>query len=104
MVSQVIRNLLPEVKAFLATQPMIKKAWIFGSCAVGEENSDSDVDFLVNYDRSYHISMFTLGGIINNLEKIFQRKIDLVEDGYLIPEAQINADKQKILIYERKNP
>lgn len=47
--------------------------------------------------------MLTLGGIISNLEKLFGRKIDLVENGYLIPEAEQTANSEKILIYERDN-
>mgnify|MGYP006891855391 FL=1 len=35
------------------------------------------------------------------MEILFNRKIDLVENGYLIPETQKNANTEKILIYER---
>lgn len=103
MFSQNIQKILPQAVNFFSTQPVIRRAWIFGSCATGSENVHSDVDVLVDYDRSLRISMLTLGGIIRNLEMIFNRKIDLVENGYLIPEAQESANHEKILIYERKN-
>ena len=103
MFSHNIQQILPQVVKFFATQPVINRAWIFGSCATGNEGVDSDVDVLVDYDRSHRISMLTLGGIIRNLEMIFNRDIDLVENGYLIPEAQESANRDKILIYERKN-
>ncbi|MDD6112081.1 MAG: nucleotidyltransferase domain-containing protein [Prevotellaceae bacterium] len=35
----------------ISTQP-IKKAWLFGSFSRGEEISNSDVDILVEFDRS----------------------------------------------------
>ncbi len=88
---------------YLSTMPVIKRLWIFGSCARGEETCESDVDFLVHYDRSHRLTLFTIGGIISNLEKIFGRKIDFVEDGFLIPGAQSSANQDKILVYERKD-
>ena len=103
MFSRNINDKLPSVVAYFSTMPVIRKAWIFGSCANGCENAESDVDVLVDYDRTHRLSLLTLGGIIRNLEILFNRKIDLVENGYLIPEAQRNANKEKILIYERKD-
>ncbi len=103
MLSQNIQKVIPRVIAYLSTQPVVRKAWIFGSCAKGEENSKSDVDFLVDYDRTHRLSMLTLGGIISNLENLFGRDIDLVENGYLIPEAQQSANREKVLIYERED-
>ncbi len=103
MISQSIQKLLPEAIAFFSTQPVIRRAWIFGSCATGHENMASDVDILVDYDRNYRLSLLTVGGIIRKLELLFNRKIDLVENGYLIPEAQASANSEKLLIYERKD-
>ena len=103
MISSSIKEILPKVQAFFSTQPVIYRAWIFGSCAKGTETDLSDVDLLVDYDRkNYRISLFTLGGIIRKLELIFNRNIDLVENGFLIPEAQASANSEKIVIYERK--
>lgn len=104
MISSSIKEILPKVQAFFSTQPVIHRAWIFGSCAKGTETDLSDVDLLVDYDRkNYRISLFTLGGIIRKLELIFNRNIDLVENGFLIPEAEASANSEKILIYEREN-
>lgn len=103
MISDNIKKSIPQMTSYLNTMPVIKKLWIFGSCARGEETYDSDVDFLVNYDRSHRLSLLTIGGIISNLEKIFGREVDFVEEGYLIAGAQSSADKDKILVYERKD-
>ncbi len=103
MINQRIKNLLPQAVDFFKTQPEIRRAWMFGSCATGMENSSSDVDILVDYDRHYRISLLTVGGIIRKLEMLFNRKVDLVENGFLIPEAQASANAEKILIYERKD-
>lgn len=103
MISENIKRFIPQMTTYLISQPVIRKLWIFGSCARGEETIESDVDFLVDYDRSHKLTLFTIGGIVSNLEEIFGRKVDFVEDGFLIPAAKISADLDKILVYERKD-
>lgn len=103
MISKSISRVIPLMNAYLSSQPAVKKVWIFGSCARGEETLDSDVDFLVDYDRSQKLTLFTIGGIISNLEKLFGRRVDFVENGYLQPYATASADQDKILVYERAN-
>lgn len=103
MISQNIQKVIPKAVDFFSTQPVIRRAWIFGSCATENETDRSDVDLLVDYDRNYKLSLFTVGGIIRKLEILFNRDIDLVENGYLIPEARLSANTEKILIYERKD-
>ena len=103
MISESIMNSISRMGAFLIKEPVVRRVWLFGSCARGEESSESDVDLLVDYDRSHRPTLFTVGGIISNLEKIFGRRVDFVENGYLIPTAALSAEKDKILIYERKD-
>lgn len=52
----------------------IKKAGIFGSYATGEQNADSDVDILVEFDGS----LIALAGLELELEKILRKKVDLL--------------------------
>lgn len=48
-------------------QPILR-AWLFGSCSRGEENSDSDIDIMVDYDNSNGVvSLFEMGGILMDL-------------------------------------
>ena len=37
----------------------------------------------------------------NDLERLLDRKVDLVEDGELLPFAEETANQEKQLIYER---
>ncbi len=93
---------IEDIKKFLATQPIVKM-WVFGSFSRGEERNDSDVDFLVQYDRkNFHVGLFTMVGIKQELQKIVGRDVDLVEVGTLMPFAVESADTDKILIYERE--
>lgn len=91
---------LNTIRQYLATQP-IKKAWLFGSCSRGEERADSDIDILVEYSDSDSISLMTISRIITSLSKKLNRKIDIVENGCLLPFAQMSVEADKQLIYER---
>ena len=85
---------------YFKTQPVLK-AWIFGSFARGEETPLSDVDLLVQYDDKARISLLKHCAIMNDLEELLDRKVDLVEDGELLPFAVESANHDKKLIYER---
>lgn len=97
-----IEKLIPKIQDFLETQP-INKAWLFGSCARGENKRNSDVDILVQYDEKVKLSLFQIIDIINQLEEIAHRPVDLVEDGQMMWFAVKSVNKDKILIYERGN-
>ena len=69
---------------------------------VGEETPDSDVDILVVFDRENHsVGLLDHVRMINSLEDLLQRRIDLVEDGTLLPFALESANNDKLLFYER---
>ena len=86
---------------YFATQPVLK-AWLFGSFARGEETSKSDVDILVSLDYSQRIGLRFFSMALD-LERLLGRSVDLVEDGQLMPFAKTSAEKDKILIYKRKD-
>jgi uncharacterized protein len=54
---------------------------VFGSCARGDQQPDSDVDFLV--DAEPDITPFFPGGLVIDLEALLHRKVDLVETAAL---------------------
>lgn len=93
-------RIIPSIQKYFATQP-INKAWLFGSYSRGEESEQSDIDILVSFDENAKISLFKYADIICQLEKLLNQKVDLVEEGALLPFAQETANKDKILIYER---
>ena len=87
----------------METSP-IKRAWLFGSCSRGEETSSSDIDILVDYDNSKGmVSLLQMGGMLMDLSDLLGRKVDLVENKGVIGFARKAIDKDRILIYERKN-
>lgn len=101
MLSKNVQEMIPKIQQYLASQP-IEKAWLFGSCSRGEETPKSDVDLLVRYQDSDSMSLFDISRIMVNLKKIIKRPVDLIEEDCLLPFASKSANRDKILIYERK--
>ena len=93
-------DIIPIIQSYLATQP-VEKAWLFGSYARGEETAESDVDILVRYSSDLQPSLYKISSIICGLSRRLSRKVDIVEDGCLLPFAIDSVDSEKILIYER---
>lgn len=102
MNSITINSIIPAIQGYFATQPIVK-AWLFGSYSRGEETVGSDVDILVSFDKDAKISLFKYADIICQLEALLKQKVDLVEEGTLLPFAQRTVNEDKILIYERGN-
>jgi predicted nucleotidyltransferase len=99
MSTQAMSELIAQ---YFKTQPVLK-AWLFGSFSRGEETPESDVDILVRYDENARISLLTISHMMGVLEKLIHRRVDLVEEGCLLPFAEETANRDKILIYEREN-
>ena len=94
-------EMIEIIREYFKTQPVLK-AWIFGSYARGDETEDSDVDILVIFDRKNHsIGLLEHVRMINSLETLLQRKVDLVEEGTLLPFAVKSANKERKIVYER---
>ena len=88
------------VADYFKTQPVLK-AWLFGSYSRGQQTKESDVDILVQYDRSQRIGLLKIAGMHIDLENLLGHKVDIVEDGTLRPWAVESVNKDKCLIYER---
>jgi predicted nucleotidyltransferase len=95
------KAMVNKISKYFEIQP-IEKAWVFGSHARAEATRGSDIDILVNFSRDAKITLFKYIHIMNDLRTLTGKRIDLVEDGQLLPFAKESADQDKILIYERK--
>ena len=96
-------NVIDNIRQYFSTQP-VRKAWLFGSFSRGEETAQSDVDILVEFDRSGKpVTLLTYARMWRELEERLGRNVDLVEDGTLKTYAVESANQDKLLIYERKD-
>ena len=94
------QSMQQTIADYFKTQPVVK-AWLLGSFARGEETPLSDVDLLVIYDDKARVSLLKHCAMINDLESLLDRPVDLVEEGTLLPFALESANRDKKLIYER---
>lgn len=90
------------IRNYLSTQPVLR-AWLFGSYARGDANSNSDVDLLVVFDKKARVGLLRHADMIITLEELLGKSVDLVSEGSLYPEIKKEVDKYKKLIYERKS-
>lgn len=98
-----IIKLLPTIKEYFKDKPVIR-AWLFGSYSRGEETDESDIDILVDYDRSKErVSLLKMGGMLMDLSELLGCRVDLVDNCGLMDFARSSVDNDKILIYERVN-
>lgn len=93
------KTIINKVSTYLATQPVVR-AWLFGSFARGEQRRNSDVDLLVELEKDAKLG-FRFAGMVCDLEDLLHRKVDLVVEGSILPFAQENVNRDKMLIYER---
>lgn len=92
-------NMMDKLRAYFAGQP-VKRAWLFGSMARGEQTPASDVDILVDFDEG--VGLFKYSAMVEDLERIVNRAVDLVGSGSLFPWVKPSVEACKIMIYERK--
>jgi uncharacterized protein len=76
---------LREIKPFLAQEYNVTEIGIFGSYARGEQTETSDIDILIEYDRSKKMSLFKFIGLEDFLKSVFNKKVDLVTRKALKP-------------------
>ena len=87
-----------DLDNFFDNQPVLK-AYLFGSYAREELTPESDLDFLLELDDS--ANLFQLVSIKLNLEKLFDRSVDVITTNSISPRLKPYIDQDKILIYER---
>jgi len=87
------------IKSYFAEQPVLR-AYIFGSYARNNADTDSDVDILVDLDYNTPIGMGFVQMQLDLQEKL-HKKIDLVSSKAVSKFILPVIEKDKTLIYER---
>ncbi len=98
---KLIENNLSEIKNIFINYGAIS-AYLFGSAAVNKLKPESDIDFLFNFPKEMHYETYSDNyfNILNSLELLLNRDIDLVaektlKNPYLI--EKINSQKIQLL-------
>lgn len=93
-------NYLPAIIA-LCKQHKVKKLFAFGSVLTNRFNEQSDIDLVVDFDKTnvddYFSNFFDLKYA---LESLLEREVDLLEEQAIHnPYLKENIDTTKMLIY-----
>ena len=79
----------------------VSKLFVFGSILTNRFNKESDVDFIVNFDKAQVTDYFSnFFDFKYALENLFGREVDLLEEQTIKnPYLKKNVDATKTLIY-----
>jgi predicted nucleotidyltransferase len=75
---------------------------IFGSFARGKQNSQSDVDLAIEFDKNSGKSLFDLVRLEFEFSRIFKRKVDLGTINSINPHVVKQVKKEMRVIYEKR--
>lgn len=97
---KLIENNIRKLKA-LCKKHKVSKLFVFGSVLTDRFSEESDIDFVVNFDKEkvtdYFDNYFNLKYA---LEDLFKRKVDLLEEQTIRnPYLKKSVNETKILIY-----
>ncbi|PNW35811.1 UNVERIFIED_CONTAM: nucleotidyltransferase [Euhalothece sp. KZN 001] len=90
---QKLRAYLPEIK----DQYQIKTMGVFGSYVRGEEDENSDIDVLVEFNQDIEFGLLTFCHLENQLSEKLGRRVDLVTKDGLKP--HLGEDILKEVVY-----
>lgn len=83
-IDQIIEKLKQE-KSHLQQEFNITEIGIFGSYTRDEQTENSDIDILIDYDKTKSFSLLELVGLEDYLGNLFGKKIDIITKNALKP-------------------
>jgi len=97
-----IEKIKPQVERICRAMP-VKRLGLFNSALSRDFSRGSDVDVLVIFDSGENIDLFSeYFELKEQLEKLFQRDVDLVVDRkFKNPVLREAIDRTRVVIYEQ---
>jgi uncharacterized protein len=83
-------------------QYFVKRLWVFGSTARGDDRNDSDIDLLVEFELDHTPGFFKFGELADQLGALLDphRRVDLVTEPSLHRLIRPSVLKERVLLYE----
>lgn len=82
----------------LARRHGIGRVRVFGSVARGEDNEDSDVDLLVDYDTHRPGGLMPIIAFAREVEELTGERVDVAPEMLLKPEVRVNAQRDAVVL------
>ena len=96
------KDISEVLRAYFEKEPLVLRAYLFGSYARNEQQEDSDIDVLVELlyhnNRFDYFKFFTMQ---EDLMKLCGKKVDLISEKGVSPLVKPYIDIDKKMIYEQ---
>ena len=66
----------------------IRHIGVFGSTARGERNDESDIDILVDFDPTAHVTVYDYVAVKDDISSLFAFKVDVIDNDGLKPDLR----------------
>jgi predicted nucleotidyltransferase/plasmid maintenance system antidote protein VapI len=96
------QKIIDHFLSYFKSQNLVSRAWIFGSFARGDESLNSDIDVVIDVPQDRKFTFFDLSEVKEQLEKIANKKVDVVMLHGLRPAMKTRIEKDMFLIYEER--
>jgi len=91
-----------KIAYYFSENKSINRIFLFGSYARNEETEESDIDLLLELNDEEKTDLFDFIGWKIDLEKLLNKKVDLVTTDGLSKFVKPFVDTDKKLIYEKR--
>ena len=91
---------IKQIAQPIASRYGVAALYLFGSYARGDATPSSDLDFRV--DRDGMTDLLALGGLYSDLEKSFDKQLDVMTTQMLSPAFLNRIRPEEVLIYARQ--
>ncbi|MBV5349102.1 XRE family transcriptional regulator [bacterium] len=95
------KTIINSIVKYFEKTDYVSRAWLFGSFARGEDDYLSDIDVMIDVPDNKNFSLFDLVEIQYQLEKLIQKKVDLVMKHGIKPQIMERILPDLRMIYER---
>lgn len=95
-------NQIHALRCILDKSNIVQKAWLFGSYSRNQEKDTSDIDIMFETIPGVRFGLIKQMSIIVEMEDKLGIKVDFIYAPSMLPEVKEEAEKDKILLYERQ--
>jgi predicted nucleotidyltransferase len=95
------KTIIQKIRNYFKKDDRVKKVWLFGSYARGDNDFKSDVDVLIEVPLHTKFSLLDLSDIQFQLEQILTAKVDLIMNEAVRPKMMERMKNDLMLVYER---